>query len=123
MAEQSKQERFKLFLDMLGKVPVVSSYDDAFKQLVDTLNRVEDEFSGVPCNPDNWRTDGRMYPPQADKIVRIEGTTVTRLTSKGNLTYIDDNGAIQIWTRPKDGSTPHLLFSKPGANGKDVVLP
>ena len=63
----SQQERLALEYERLDKLPPVSKPEEAFKQLATTLDEVEDEFSGVPRNPDpGLKFDGRMYPPRED---------------------------------------------------------
>jgi hypothetical protein len=61
-----KGARLRELIRRLLALPRAGSHDEARRQIEDTLNEVEDELSGVPFRPDNWRTDGRMYPAQDD---------------------------------------------------------
>lgn len=56
----SKRVRLNQFLDALDNAPVASSYEEARRLVDNTLNSVENR-TGIPYNPDSWRTDGRMY--------------------------------------------------------------
>lgn len=61
-SEATKQERLAEFLRRLMAAPAASSFDEAYRQLCDILNAVEDELTSIPFDPANWQTDGRMYP-------------------------------------------------------------
>jgi hypothetical protein len=104
------------FFDRLAKAASAASHDEA-RALVDgTLNAVEDEYSGVPFNPANWKVDGRMYPPQDDRASDVEGHPgVIVYGSKRHNTFIAQNGAIEIQTL--DGV---VEFTKNGADGNGV---
>jgi len=92
-----KCARLQLFYERLHAAPAQSTHDESFVLLCDTLNAVEDEHSGVPSNPDNFQTDGRLYPPQSDCSYAVDGfPDVTRYRSAGHNTYISTNGAIEI---------------------------
>lgn len=93
----SKDARLRLFLDRLRNATPLANHDEAFALIATTLNAVEDEHSGVPANPSNWQSDGRMYPPQADMARPSPdrpGVTVYR--SRGHRTLIGANGAFSI---------------------------
>jgi hypothetical protein len=113
----TKGERLALFYERLQAATAASSHDEAYALLCSTLNAVENEHSGVPFNPDNWQTDGRMYPPQQDRASRVEGfPEVIRYGSFRHNTFIASNGAIEV----RIIATDAVHFVKPGANGKGV---
>ena len=112
----TKRERFAEFLSRLAAAPAVGSYLAARQLLDTTLNAIEDELSDVHFNPDNWRDDGRMYPVQDDNISPDKtNPNIMKLKSRGHLTFIAPNGAIEI----KERGGP-VLFEKPGTDGKGV---
>ena len=114
----SKSERFREFLNRLQKSTPASSHDEAFKLLIDTLNQVEDEFTDIPFQPEQWQTDGRMYPPDADSAREVDGRSdIIRYRHKAHNTFIRDNGAIEI--RDVNGE---LLFEKSGSDGRSIEL-
>ena len=98
----SKQERLCYFIERLKNLPGMDSKESAQQQISDTLNEVEDEYSGVPYNPNRWedggwKDDGRMYPVQAD-MERPSNVyhRVTIFRSVAHRTFIDSNGAFRI---------------------------
>lgn len=119
-----KHARVAEFLRRLEQAPPCADLGSARALLDRTLNEVEDELSGVPYNPQNWRTDGRMYPVQDDNVRSVPGhPCVRRLVSLGHVTYVAENGALEV--RVKDGSVDgprvgKLVFEKPGNDGKGV---
>ncbi len=114
----SKSERFREFLNRLQKSPPASSHDEAFKLLSDTLNQVEDELSEIPFRPEQWQTDGRMYPPEEDHAREVAGRDdLIRYRHKAHNTFIRDNGAIEI-----QDINGEFLFERPGADGRNVDI-
>ena len=112
-----KYARLQLFYERLQAAPAASTHDESYALVCDTLNAVEDEHSGVPNNPNNWQTDGRLYPPQPDRSYAVDGFPgVVRYRSFGHNTYIASNGAIEV----KVVATNEVDFTKPAANGKGV---
>ena len=114
--DATKPERFAEFLRRLATAPTASDFDEGYRQLGDILNAVEDELTSIAFDPDNWQTDGRMYPPQMDSLRSVPGRPdVKRFRSKQHSTLIGDNGAIEI-RDGHDGS----IFTKPGADGQTL---
>jgi hypothetical protein len=112
----TKAERFAEFLRRLEIAPAASTFDEAFGQLCDILNAVENELTSIPFDPANWQNDGRMYPPQLDNLRRATGAgDVRRFRSRAHNTLIGDNGAFEL-----QGLSGQAIFSKPGADGCTV---
>jgi len=57
--------RLQLFYKRLQAAPATETHDESYALLLDILNTVEDEHSGVSNNPDNWQTDGRLLSASA----------------------------------------------------------
>lgn len=114
-----KAVRFAAFLEELKNAQPVSSFDEAYELVCQTLIRVEDTLTSIPYDPEAWQTDGRMYPPQDDsKRAVADHEYVTRFRSRGHNTYISANGAIEI---QEVGSNPaKVVFAKSGTDGKGV---
>lgn len=107
----------RLFFDRLRASPPASHHDEARRLVDDTLNAVENEYSGVPFDPQNWRTDGRMYPVQDDNAADVPGhPEVTSYRSFKHETFIRQNGAIEI----RIVETKEVVLEKPGSDGKGV---
>jgi hypothetical protein len=114
--DPAKAERFAEFLRRLGAAPAASSFTEAFRQLGDILNAVEDELASIPYDPANWQNDGRMYPPQLDSARIVPGRSdVTQFRSRAHNTLIGDNGAIEI----RDLSGRPFL-TKAGTDGRMI---
>jgi hypothetical protein len=119
----TQAERVAEFLKRLGEARPVASHDEAFSLVRDTLNGVEDQFSGVAFDPDKHLTDGRLYPPQEDSRRSVPGRDdVVRYRSRGHNTLIAANGAIRIEKIGKGGEPSICCLDKPGADGKAVEL-
>ena len=112
----SKSERLRELFRRLASAPPASTDDEARELLTRVLMQVENDLTDIPNTPENWRTDGRMYPPQDDSRREVAGwPTVTRYRSLWHNTYIARNGAIEIAAVGGD-----VLLSKPGADGRHV---
>lgn len=110
----SKAKRLQEFLKRLEGAPPASSAEEALRLLASNLNAVEDEFSGVPFRPENWRTDGRMYPPQEDSRVKFpKRPSLRKYRNKGHYNFIGLNGSIRIETLEA-----RILLDKPGQDGR-----
>jgi hypothetical protein len=108
-----KQERLRLFFQRLLAVPPASSHDEARALLADTLTRVEDEFSGVPAEPESPL---RMYPPLDDNRRAVPGAAgLARYRSASHFTFIGTSGAILITKLNRQ-----RVFEKPGGDGRTI---
>ena len=112
----TKAERLRIFIERLMAAPKVATPEEAFDLMASTLNAVEDELTGIPFAPDQWRSDGRMYPPQSDAerdIPELPGWR--RYRNKGHNTLIGPMGQIEI--NDLDGN---CLIRKSGLNEPEV---
>ena len=115
--ELPKAQRFRLFLDRTNSAPAVSTFEDAYNLLCDTLNAVENEFTFIPYAPTHWRTDGRLYPPHTDNMRDVEGERkVKRFRSLAHNTFIAANGAVEI----QEVRGAVTIFTKKGSDGRSV---
>ena len=104
-------ERLNIVYERLAALPSAVNAESALQQLADTLTSVENEYSGVPENPNpGLAFDGRMYPPRADYISRQGDGTLVAVT-KGNVIYAKPDGELIITSR-RNGET---VFQRPGA--------
>ncbi len=71
--EVPRRERLDEFFRRLVAAPNAGTSDEAMEQLSKILDQLEDELTGIPNIPDNWREDGRIYPPQQDHKRSIPG--------------------------------------------------
>lgn len=70
----SKQERLEEFYRRLNAFAAASNLDEALELIRLLLNAVEDELSGVPYDPANWQSDGRLYRPFSDSVRSVRGS-------------------------------------------------
>jgi hypothetical protein len=118
IAAATRRERLTEIYRRLELAAPVASGTEALDLIVLTMNQVEDQLSGVPFNPENWRNDGRLYPPQPDNLHMVPGRPdVTRFRSRGHNTFIRSNGSFEIRTLEED-----VEFAKLGADGQGVEL-
>lgn len=99
----SKGERLKIFASRLKAASKPSSADDAIKLVNETLDGVEDMYSGVQKNPNASllpnRGDGRMYGILDDTFVtRHADGSLTALT-KGHKIEAAADGSFKFFDR------------------------
>ena len=111
-----KSVRYQEFLTRLGSAIPAASFEEGYDLICAILTAVENELTQIPEDSKNYLNDGRMYPPQMDNM-SFDKTKpdVRRFRSKGHVTFIAENGAIQI--KRVNGQ---LEFEKSGSNGKGV---
>jgi hypothetical protein len=115
-----KMERLTIFFERLRAAYPAVNHDEAMALLSTTLNTVEDEFSGVPYNPEEPGTDGRMYPPAGQfRYPKWERPEVRCYRQTAHATFVADNGAIEIRLR-KGAELGEIRFEKEGADGRKV---
>jgi len=108
-----KRDRLGIFLERLRAATPVSSTDEALKLLSETLNAVEDEFSGVPPQAD-LEGKVRMCPPQEDNRRAVGGRpSLRRYRSARHNTFIGVNGSIRIVDLDRK-----VLLDKAGGDGR-----
>lgn len=115
----NKAQRMAIFLQQMCEAPCCDNVELAYNLLCRTLNEVEDQYSGVPYNSDAWADDGRLYPPQPDRMKLLPGG-LRRYRSLRHYTYIAPNGAIRIC---QAGREQTVLLDKPGADGVHITPP
>ncbi len=108
----SLPDRLKKFFDDLGNKPPAKSPSEGLEQVTDSMNSVEDTYSGIPYEPVPGKLDpsnGRMYPPFDDSIVTNPDGSLTGTTRK-NVINVDKDGTISILRKKH----PDPIFHKPG---------
>jgi hypothetical protein len=114
----TKGQRLAEIFRQLAAAPPAASHDEAYRLFCDTIDAVEDELTTTPNDPDHWMTDGRIYPPQADKRRSVQDRPdLKQYISRGHNSFIRDNRAIT--TTLKDGT---IVFDKLGVDGRGTEL-
>lgn len=91
-----RSERIGLYLRLIEDIPHGSSCEET-KEFADTvLDTIEDEFSGVPPAPSEYRTHDRLYPAQADARRPSPDERVAIFRHKAHLSHFGANGAILV---------------------------
>jgi hypothetical protein len=116
----SKQDRLREVFARMANAEPSSTFDEAYRLLCSTIDQVEDEHSELPNKPARWKELKRLFPPGADRMSSVEGTSVKRFDSLGHLTYIAPNGAIEIRTKRLIAGNIVVHFSKPGRDGRGL---
>ena len=108
-----KVERLKIFKDRLAIAPAAGTMSEAMQLLKQVLDDVENEFSGLPYNPEAMLDDQRMYAPREDNRNAVPGRPdLLRCRSRSHNTYFASNGAIKIISL-----SGHVWLDKPGVDG------
>lgn len=115
-----KQERLLEIFRRIADAPNSATFDEAYHLLCTTMDEVEDELTGLPNEPDRWQEIPRLFPPQMDRMSSIVGYPVKRFDSLRHVTYIADNGAIEVRSLRVVDNKPTIHFTKAGADGKRI---
>ncbi len=91
-----QHERLKIFFDRLRTAPACASAEDAVRLICRLIEEVEDEFCAVPrSTPPPITPTGRMYPPQADSMRRLNSGHI-RVRTSGHVILCGPDGTIRI---------------------------
>lgn len=110
-AKMDMRARLTKYYERLAGKPQTTNANDALRQLSDTLDEIEDMYSGVPKKsppPPPDQPDGRMYPPLEDFIKRQPDGSLSART-KAHRIVITPDGKITI-TSVRTGQ---VEFTKP----------
>jgi hypothetical protein len=111
-----KASRTALFLDQLVRAEPCASAEEALVCVAFHMNAVEDRYTTTQYNPEQWQSDGRLYPPQPDMRRATAHPQVARYRSRKHNTWIAENGAIKI----TEAEGNKVCLDKPGADGMTV---
>jgi hypothetical protein len=96
---RSKVERLKIVFERLQNAPAAKAADEAMAIMNRVLEEVEDEFGGVPKDPNpGLIPSDRMYPPEADNIARDPNGNIIANSRRHSTTFGKD-GSIVITRR------------------------
>jgi hypothetical protein len=113
----TKAERIGRIFLTIEEAARCSSRDEAMRLIAKSVNGTEDECTDIPFNPALWREDGRIYPPQEDMRIEIDGCPeVCRYNNIKHITWVARNGAIMITER----RTGRCVLEKPGTDGQTI---
>lgn len=111
----TKRERLDFVFNDLGAAKPASNPKEARDILNESIDRVENRYSGIPKNQNAStqpnRDDGRMYGVLDDAYVKTNPNGSQTARTKGNIIEFGKNGSIEI--KSKDGRTTY--FRKEGA--------
>lgn len=118
-----KSERMAEILRRLEAAPAAADAASARKLIKDTIDRVEDELTGLPYLLDPAKppdkNDPRMYAPLDDNRHDVpDRPDVVRFRSTRHNTYVASNGAFEIQELDKT-----VVCRKPGKDGRHVFNP
>lgn len=129
----NKRERLGLVLEILAARPACHSGLEAYRQISDALNLVEDEHLG----PNNWcpprsfvgqPTSERMYPTYPESMIQVTGYGGnTALLHETEVIVVSRFGAMEVRRRngrvfvemAQELAAP-VVFEKPDAYGDGV---
>lgn len=110
---KTKSERIHLLFNQLNQAAPASSISEAIDQVEKTLDSIENQFSGLPYNRDNWGKGGRMYLPPSTVVGAWKVTAdFKRADVSGNYFYFHSDGSMAC----ANNKTAVIKWAKTGAN-------
>lgn len=107
----TREERLEEFFVRMSAAAPASNPEEAIILISRLIEEIEDEFSGIPNRPNpGLRPDGRMYPPQSDRIMP-DGTGGLVAFTRGHRIEIAVGGAVTFRLRRAPGT---VVFTKGG---------
>lgn len=121
MVIKTKPERVQLLFQELTNAAPQSTEPGVLRLIEETLDLIEDAYSGVPKNPMHFETikpDGRLYAPHPQFKIASRRPGCSCYRQAAHKTYVAANGAFRIVAMTSAGED--VVFDKAGADGKGV---
>lgn len=132
----AKSHRLRLAFDEVAQRPPAQTGLEAYRQISDAINRVEDMYWGAEYwRPPRYvspgvRTD-RLYPIAPESVYPVDGFPgVDLLVSVSECLFISRSGAIEVQGKAREDlfgevthfcdRRDHVLFAKPDKSGDGV---
>jgi len=115
-----KVDRLAEIFRRTGESPPCSTFQEAFELLCRTMDEVEDELTPYPNEPDRWMELPRLFPPQMDRMSSVPGCDMKRFDNLRHVTYVADNGAMEVRSLRVVKGAINVHFTKRGSDGRSV---
>lgn len=114
-----REQRLSLIIAIAQDLPSANDNIEAKRNLDTIINFIEDEFSGVAYDPNNWDRDGRLYPAQEDYRRKTSHPSIYTYRHVAHESHFGTNGAIliEITNGPQKGQ---VLLDCPGRDNLTV---
>jgi|GEM_PF-2658772 len=116
----AKVDRLAEIFRRIGDSPPCSTFQEAFELLCRTMDEVEDALTPYPNEPDRWMELPRLFPPQMDRMSSVPECDVKRFDSLRHVTYVANNGAMEVRSLRVVKGVINVHFTKRGSDGRCV---
>ena len=116
----TKGERLAEIFRRIGHARPCSTFQEAYELLCRTMDEVEDELTPYPNEPDRWMELPRLFPPQMDRMSSVPGCDVKRFDSLRHVTYVAENGAMEVRSLRVVKGVVNVHFTIVGSDGRSV---